>query len=102
MEDIVFNAMINFQFFCNDILKQKNMDKLVPKGMLRSDWNASKEVLLNEEIESVNRYLDEQAALRLQSFTASANKQDIEKRFADIIIKTIDSYKTKIKDYYMY
>jgi hypothetical protein len=102
MEDIVFNAMINFQFFCNNILKQKNMDKLVPKGMLRSDWNASKEVLLNEEIESVNRYLDEQAALRLQSFTASANKQDIEKRFADIIIKTIDSYKTKIKDYYMY
>ena len=102
MEDIVFNAMINFQFFCNDMLKKKNMDKLVPKGMLRSDWNARKEELLNEEIESVNRYLDEQAAVRLQSFTSSANKQDIEKRFAVIIINTMDSFKEKIRDYYMY
>ena len=102
MEDIVFNAMINFQFFCNDMLKKKNMDKLVPKGMLHSDWNARKEELLNEEIESVNRYLDEQAAIRLQSFTSSANKQDIEKRFAVIITKVMDSYKEKMKDYYMY
>jgi hypothetical protein len=102
MEDFVFNAMINFQFFCNDFLKQKNIDKLMPKGMLRSDWFVKREVLLNEEIESVNHYLDQQATLRLQSFTASANKQDIEKRFTDIIIKVMDSYKRKIKDYYMY
>lgn len=102
MEDIVFNAMINFQFFCNDFLKRTNIDKLMPKGMVRSDWNAKKEVLLNQEIESVNRYLDEQAALRLQSFTISANKQDIEKRFADTIIIAMDSYKVKIKDYYKY
>ncbi len=102
MEDIVFNAMINFQFFCNDFFKQKNIDKLMPKGMLRSDWNTKKEILLNEEIESVNRYLDEQAALRLLNYTVSANKQDIEKRFADTITRAMDSYKVKIKDYYMY
>ena len=102
MEDIVFNAMINFQFFCNDFLKQKNIDKLMPKGMSRSDWNSKKEVLLNEEIESVNHYFDEQASLRLQTFIVSANKQDIEKRFAVIITKVMDSYKAKIKDHYMY
>src|SRR5690242_5261721 len=102
MEDIVFNAMINFQFFCNDFLKRKNVDKLMPKGMSHSDWNAKKEVLLNEEIESINHYLEEQAAIRLQAFTVSSNKQDIEKRFAVIITKVMDSYKAKIKDYYMY
>ena len=102
MEDFVFNAMINFQFFCNDFLKRRNIDKLMPKGMLRSDWNAKKEVLLNEEIENVNRYFDEQAAIRLQSVTVSANKQDIERRFADIITRVMDTYKVKIKDYYMH
>ena len=102
MDDIVFNAMTSFQFFCNNYFKQKNIDKLMPKGMARSDWNTKKEVLLNEEIESVNRYLEEQATLRLQNLTASANKQDIEKRFAIIIGKAIDSYKTKVKDYYLY
>jgi hypothetical protein len=102
MDDIVFNAMTGFQFFCNDYFKQKNIDKLMPRGMSRSDWNTRKEVLLNEEIESVNRYLDEQALLRLQNYTASANKQDIEKRFTIIIKKVMDSYKSKIKDYYLY
>ncbi len=102
MEDIVFNAMINFQFFCNDMLKKKNIDKLVPKGMIRSDWNAQKDVLLDEEIESFNRHLSEQAAIRLQNFTVAANKQDIEKRFSDIIDKTMDTYKLKVKGYYMY
>ena len=102
MEDIVFNTMMNFQFFCNDFLKQKNIDKLLPKGMVHSDWIAKREVLLNEEIENVNHYLDQQATLRLQSLAASANKQDIEKRFTNIIIKVMDSYKSKIKEYYMY
>lgn len=102
MDDAVFNAMTSFQFFCNDFFKQKNIDKLMPKGMLRSDWNMKKETLLNEEIEAVNQYLDQQAAQRLQNYSTSANKEDIEKRFADIITKAMDSYKAKIKEYYLY
>jgi len=102
MDDAVFNAMTSFQFFCNDFFKQKNIDKLMPKGMLRSDWNTKKEVLLNEEIESVNHSLEQEASLRLQNYSASANKQDIEKRFTAIIAKAIESYKAKIKEYYLY
>lgn len=102
MDDAVFNAMTNFQFFCNNYFKQKNIDKLMPKGMSRSDWHVKKEILLKEEVESVNRYLEEQAALRLQNYTASVNKQDLEERFTIIITKAMDSYKTKIKDYYLY
>ena len=102
MEDIVFNAMTSFQFFCNDLFKQKNIDKLMPKGMLRSDWNANKKVLLEEEVESVHQYLDQQASLRLQHYATSANKEDIERRFAATITKAIDSYKVKIADYYIY
>jgi len=102
MDDVVFNAMTSFQFFCNDYFKHKNIDKLMPKGMSRSEWNIKKDVLLNEEIESVNHYLEEQAAQRLQNFAASANKNDIEKRFTIIIREAIDSYKAKIKNYYLY
>ena len=102
MDDVVFNAMTSFQFFCNDFFKQKNIDKLIPKGMSRSDWNGKKELLLTEEIESVAHYLDEQASLRLQNYTASASKEDIEKRFAIIIEKAIESYKAKIKSYYLF
>jgi len=100
MDDSVFNAMTSFQFFCNDFFKQKNIDKLMPKNMIRSDWNNRKEAILNEEIESVNRYLDQQALLRLQNYTTSANKGDIEKRFNDIISRVMDNYKAKVKDYY--
>lgn len=102
MNDAVFNAMTSFQFFCNDYFKQKDIDKLMPKGMLRSDWNTKKEVLLNEEIENVNQYLNQQASLRLQTYNDSANKQDIEERFTIIITTAIDSYTAKIKSYYMY
>jgi hypothetical protein len=100
MEDIVFNAMTNFQFFCNDLIKQKNIDKLVPKGMTRSEWNNKKAEIIFEEIESMHRYLDQQAAIRLEAFS-SANKQDIEKRFADTIARTIKSYKEKLNNYYL-
>lgn len=102
MDDIVFNAMTSFQFFCNNFFKQKNIDNLMPKSMSRSDWNVRKKALLDEEIESVNQYLDEQASLRLQNYAASENKRDIEQRFANIIAKTIDSYRARIKDYYLY
>jgi hypothetical protein len=100
MDDSVFNAMTSFQFFCNDFFKKKNIDKLMPKGMLYSDWHTSKEEILSNEIESVNHYLGEQALLRLQSYTASVNKEDIERRFNDIITRAMDNYKVKIKDYY--
>ena len=102
MDDVVFNAMTNFQFFCNDFFKQKNIDKLIPKGMSRSDWNDKKESLLTEAIESVAHYLDEQASLRLQKYIASPNKEDIEKRFTIIIEKAMESYKAKIKSYYLF
>jgi hypothetical protein len=102
MEDSVFNAMISFQFFCNDFFKKRNIDKLMPKGMMRSDWNTHKDAILNEEIESVNRYLNEQALLRLQSYTTAANKEDIERRFNGIITKAIGNYKAKIKEYYQW
>jgi len=102
MDDSVFNAMTSFQFFCNDLFKQKNIDKLMPKNMKRSDWNNRKESILNEEVESVNRYLDQQALLRLQNYTASANKEDIEKRFNDIITRVMDNYKAKVKGYYQW
>ena len=102
MDDEVFNAMTDFQFFCNNYFKQKNIDKLVPKNMLRSDWKIKKEEILNEEVANVNLYLDQQASLYLQTYNASTNKPDIEKRFAAIITKAIDSYKLKLKEYYLY
>lgn len=102
MDDSVFNAMTSFQFFCNDFFKQKNIDRLMPRGMTRSDWNTRKEAILNEEVESVNRYLDQQASLRLQNYAASENKEDIERRLNDIITKAIDNYKAKITNYYQW
>ena len=102
MDDSVFNAMTSFQFFCNDFFKKKNIDKLKPKGMFYSDWHAGKEGIINNEIESVNQYLGEQASLRLQSFMTTANKEDIERRFTDIIAKAMDNYKAKIKGYYQW
>jgi len=102
MDDSVFNAMTSFQFFCNDFFKKKNIDKLMPKGMSYSDWHTSKEGILSNEIESVNHYLSEQASLRLQSYMASANKEDLERRFNAIITRVMENYKAKIKDYYQW
>ncbi len=100
MEDIVFNAMTNFQFFCNEIFKQKNIDKLMPKGMLRSEWNVKKSTILQEEVTLVTHYLEQQAAIRLEGFPA-ASKPDIEIRYRDTIAKAISGYKEKIYAYYL-
>lgn len=99
MEDIVFNAMTSFQFFCNEVFKQKNIDKLMPKGMTSTEWNAKKSTILTEEIELVSHYLEQQAAIRLEGFPV-ANKQDIEKRFKDTIARAISGYKEKLYSYY--
>jgi hypothetical protein len=99
MEDIVFNATMNFQLFCNGIIRQKNLDKLVPKGMGRSEWNTKKADILSDEIESVNRYLNEQAVMRLGSYSPEV-KQDIEHRFSNTINQIINDYKEKLFNYH--
>ena len=99
MEDIVFNAMFSFQLFCNHVFKQKNIDKLVPKGMMRSEWNIKKSVIIAEEMESMHRYLNEQAAIRLGAYPADY-KQDIERRFNATIGRALNSYQEKLINYY--
>ena len=99
MEDMEFNAMISFQFFCNEVFKQKNIDKLMPKGMAQSEWKSKKTGILSEEIDTMHQYLDKQAAMRLENYP-SGDKESLEKRFRDTIARAIDGYKEKISHYY--
>lgn len=99
MEDIEFNAMISFQFFCNDVFKHKNIDSLMPKGMASSEWKIKKTEILSGEIENMQRYLDQQAAVRLEKYPAT-DKQGIERRFTDTIERAMSSYKEKLSNYY--
>ena len=99
MDDIVFNKMMSFQFFCNNVFKQKNIDTLMPKGMKSGEWNAVKSRVIAKEIENMNRYLDQEALNRLAG-CPQVNKQDIEKRFTDTILRGITSYEDKLKGYY--
>ena len=99
MNDTEFNAMISFQFFCNDVFKQKNIDSLIPKGMRQSEWKSKKGEILSQEMNSMHVYLDQQAQLRLEKYPA-ADKQDIEKRFATTITQAMNSYQEKLRSYY--
>ena len=99
MEDAEFNAMINFQFFCNEVFKQKNIDKLMPKGMAQSEWKVKKSEILSEEINTMHQYLHQQAATRLESYP-SRDKESLEKRFEDTILRAMDNYKEKLSNYY--
>ena len=95
MTDIVYNNMMKFQFFCNHVFKQKNIDKLVPNGMSYTEWNTQKEAILNEEIESTSRYLQQEAATRMESLPV-ADKEELSERFQDIIMHAIGDYKDKL------
>ena len=99
MNDIVYNAMINFQFFCNDVLKKINIDKLRPKQMGWAEWKTKKPELISADIESIQTYLDQQAAKRLESYPVDS-KLDIEKRFTETIAQAISGYKEKLYNYY--
>ncbi len=99
MTDLVYNTMIKFQFFCNQVFKQKNIDKLVPNGMSYTDWNAQKAGILREEIESVSRYLQQEATTRTDSLPA-ADKEELSVRFQEIISRAVGDYQEKIYDHY--
>ena len=98
MEDIVFNAMSSFQLFSNHVVRQINLDKLVPKGMKLSEWNTRKAGIIAAEIESMFRYLNEQAAMRLGTYPV-IYKQEIESRFNATINSAINSYQEKLINY---
>ena len=98
MEDIVFNAMSSFQLFSNHVVRQMNLDKLVPRGMKLSEWNTKKAGIIAAEIESMFRYLNEQAAMRLGTYPV-IYKQEIESRFNATINSAINSYQEKLINY---
>ena len=99
MEDVEFNAMIGFQFFCNEVFKKKNIDSLMPKGMPQSEWKFKKVEIIAEEIKNMRLYLGEQASARLEKYPAN-DKQDIEKRFENTIAQAMSNYQEKLSSYY--